>query len=509
MNAAYRRVTTSLGLDAARFVTRSATTTNGQQYVTFTEIEKIDRVLDTTTSTAIRLLPEVSIHTQRSTQPGAGQPGSWAFRNADADSVVILLDTVPQTSYSLQADGWTTLSDLSGSDEPVFPESFHDILVWNVVSEELLKKEKDKLAFTYQQKADRLLSDLRFHLANSPTQVTRQGGSTLGTSTGSGGSGGGNSGGTSYTQSGLLTFDRGSGLAPFAVAQTNAAKVDNLDADKLDGLNSTAFGLVANPLSQFAATTSAELRGVLSDETGTGAAVFATSPTLVTPILGTPTSGTLTNCTGLPVSTGVSGLGTGVATALGVAVGSAGGPVTNGGALGTPSSGTLTNCTGLPVSTGVSGLGTGIATFLATPSSANLAAALTDETGTAGTVPFASTGSWTPSVGGSATYTTQTGTYLRIGNLVIANGHLTINSIGTGSTSAISGLPFNASARFSASISALTSAAANFTWAGLYTTASAATLTFSIQDTADANTADAANLMGNSTTVIFTCIYTV
>lgn len=49
--------------------------------------------------------------------------------------------------------------------------------------------------------------------------------------------------------------------------------------------------------------------------------------------------------------------------------------------LGTPASGTLTNCTGLPISTGVSGLGTNVATFLATPSSANLAAAVTDETG--------------------------------------------------------------------------------------------------------------------------------
>jgi hypothetical protein len=50
--------------------------------------------------------------------------------------------------------------------------------------------------------------------------------------------------------------------------------------------------------------------------------------------------------------------------------------------LGTPASGTLTSCTGLPISTGVSGLGTGVATFLATPSSANLATAVTDETGT-------------------------------------------------------------------------------------------------------------------------------
>lgn len=64
--------------------------------------------------------------------------------------------------------------------------------------------------------------------------------------------------------------------------------------------------------------------------------------------------------------------------------------LTSGGALGTPSSGTLTNCTGLPVSTGISGLAANVATFLATPSSANLAAALTDETGTGANV-FANT----------------------------------------------------------------------------------------------------------------------
>jgi hypothetical protein len=56
------------------------------------------------------------------------------------------------------------------------------------------------------------------------------------------------------------------------------------------------------------------------------------------------------------------------------------------GALGTPSSGTLTNCTGLPISSGVSGLGANVATFLGTPSATNFAAALTGETGTGNVV---------------------------------------------------------------------------------------------------------------------------
>lgn len=88
---------------------------------------------------------------------------------------------------------------------------------------------------------------------------------------------------------------------------------------------------------------------------GTGNVALTTSPVFTTPNLGTPSAATLTNATGLPISTGVSGLGTSVATALAVNVGSAGAVVVNGGALGTPSSGTLTNATGLPLTTGVTG----------------------------------------------------------------------------------------------------------------------------------------------------------
>jgi len=54
-----------------------------------------------------------------------------------------------------------------------------------------------------------------------------------------------------------------------------------------------AKGVIANPLSQFAATTSSQLASVISDETGSGSLVFATSPTLVTPAIGAATGASL------------------------------------------------------------------------------------------------------------------------------------------------------------------------------------------------------------------------
>lgn len=78
-----------------------------------------------------------------------------------------------------------------------------------------------------------------------------------------------------------------------------AGAVLSLDANKRP-----VFSVVpATGVNTFLATpSSANLAAALTNETGTGALVFATTPTLVTPILGTPTSGTLTNCSGLPAS---------------------------------------------------------------------------------------------------------------------------------------------------------------------------------------------------------------
>lgn len=126
---------------------------------------------------------------------------------------------------------------------------------------------------------------------------------------------------------------------------TEFNNIATADADnvKVSGLGSGVATWLATP-------SSTNLAAAVTGETGSGALVFGTSPTLVTPALGTPSAAVLTNATGLPVSTGISGLGTGVATALAVNVGSAGAPVVQDGALGTPSSGDLSNCTGFPTS---------------------------------------------------------------------------------------------------------------------------------------------------------------
>lgn len=208
-------------------------------------------------------------------------------------------------------------------------------------------------------------------LSTSPTLVTPTLGVALATSI---------NGLTVSTSTGTLTVANGKTLTAsntLTFTGTDGSSVNfGTGGTVLYGNQSiTLTGNVTGTGSTSISTTVAQIGAqTVSGTTGTTNVVFSNSPTLVTPALGTPSALVLTNATGLPIA-------------------------------------------------GITGLGANVGTFLATPSSANLAAAVTDETGS-GSLVFATSPTLVTPALGAATATSINGLTLTssTGALTIANG---------------------------------------------------------------------------------------
>jgi hypothetical protein len=157
------------------------------------------------------------------------------------------------------------------------------------------------------------------------------------------------------------------------------------------------------------------------------------------------------------------------------------------------------NAFGIGLGTGVPSSGIGI-TFPATQSASSDANTLDDY----------EEGTWTPNIGGTATYSTQFGSYVKIGSLVYAYFILTVGTIGTGSTQVLSGFPFsvrNSTAYDAGAISYFDQLLNGFTWLTIQMQNNSATCNFAGGTTAATTIVNTASVWKSGTQIVGTVVY--
>ncbi len=166
INLRYREVQSGVNLAATRRGVVSFTTASGSSTTTQSGVAKVLSVFDPVY--LMRPLREISLNTIRSMDAPSliqGTPYEFVVENFVNNSVTLRLFPQPQVVYALQADVLLAGTDMSSdSDEPAFPNDFHDILVHGVVADELLKLEKYRESQVFEQKFEKRLSELRYEI---------------------------------------------------------------------------------------------------------------------------------------------------------------------------------------------------------------------------------------------------------------------------------------------------------------------------------------------------------
>ena len=123
-------------------------------------------------------------------------------------------------------------------------------------------------------------------------------------------------------------------------------------------------------------------------------------------------------------------------------------------------------------------------------------------------------GTWTPSVGGNATYGTngQIGIYTKIGNTCTVHFRINITTLGTGSGTTLSGLPFASAANapldvYSGKLSYFNNLATTVVYMSLYVNQGASTCRFPLMTSANNITPDSTTMFGNGTTIYGSITY--
>lgn len=171
VNTRYRKVVSSVGMQTSQRISTSVLchglTDTDLPVVVVPFIEKIYRIT-MSISGGVRVLKEKSFdEIDNVATVTGGYPTAWAVKTLGPSEVTIKLDAYPAVDFTLIVEGYDKVIDMEGSQEPFFPEDFHDILVEGAMSDELRKMEKPALAQIAENSYLQRLSDLRFFIAKS------------------------------------------------------------------------------------------------------------------------------------------------------------------------------------------------------------------------------------------------------------------------------------------------------------------------------------------------------